>query len=378
MVSGTQVLDNTRINGVMQGLLDPRTLPAQLIFSQRVRERPAEDGEIMARFVGHIHIADLIADDQRAGVYSTGKMQYEQVNIPNLKVGTNMTQAMLNQWLAINNNPAVPQYLKDMFSGNQTQQLLNLRVGVAQRKESLIVGMMMDSFSYDRLGIKMSGVTWGMYSDLKVTVSTAWTDASNATPIADIQNVQYTAKVRYGKTYNRVTMSTPAFRLMIATTEFQNKSRMYLAPNVSFVNLNQTDLAGMTSLAEAVLKMTIVLSDARYWSQKANGLWVQAPFLDLNAVILDDSNDDNDVTVQDFANGIVTESLVSSLTNDGVVPGGPQFGPVAYAIPNWTYNAPEITYWAVQRGFPRKHNLAANACLRIGTVTETISTADPF
>lgn len=378
MPAGAQVLNNTRIKGVMQGLLDARTLPQNLLFSQRVREVPADDGEIMGRFIGLIHVADLVADDQRAGVYSSGKFQFEQYNIPNLKIGQAMSQSMFNQWLSINGNPGVPGYVKDLFSGNENRILLNLRIGVAQRKETLIAGMMMDSFSYNRLGIIMTGATWGMPSDLKVTVSD-WTNTGTGTPVGDLQNMMLTASVRYNIVFNRLTLGTTLFRYMIATTEFQNKARMYLAPNVSFVNLSTTDLAMMRTLAQNVLGLEIVLYDTRVWQQQTNGIWVQSPVLDLDAFILDNSANDGDVTVQDWANGIVTESVVSSLTGDGVIPGGPQFGPIGYSIPNPSYNPPGIDYWAVQRGFPRKHLLQANACGRVNAViTETISTAAPF
>jgi len=66
---------------------------------------------------------------------------------------------------------------------------------------------------------------------------------------------------------------------MIATTEFQNKARMYLAPNVSFVNLPQSDLTGMTNLAQNVLGMTIELYDSRAWTQAADGTLSSTPYL---------------------------------------------------------------------------------------------------
>jgi hypothetical protein len=83
-----------------------------------------------------------------------------------------------------------------------------------------------------------------MYSDLKVTVGVTWDTAATATPVADMFAVKLIGKARYGVNYNRVTMSTTAFRYMIATTEFQNKARHDLAPNVSYANLTLTDLEG--------------------------------------------------------------------------------------------------------------------------------------
>jgi hypothetical protein len=48
---------------------------------------PADDDEIMARFIGFPLIADLIADDAKAVTYSFGKFQFESYKIPKLKVG---------------------------------------------------------------------------------------------------------------------------------------------------------------------------------------------------------------------------------------------------------------------------------------------------
>lgn len=374
----TQTLQSTRINGVFQGLLDPRTLPQQLLWSQRVPDVPAEDGEIMARFIGNIQIADLIADDQRAATYSFGKFQFESTNIPNLKVGQNMTQAMINQLLAIqrNGNISNDQIGVRMFSDAENRALLNVRLGVAWRRESLIIGMITDSFSYDRLGIKLTG-TWGMPADLKITVATAWSDAANATPVNDILTAKLVASTRYGITYDRVTMSTAAFRLMIATTEFQAKARMYLAPNVSYVNLTLADLQFQTRIAETVLGMTLEFYDARYQTQSAAGVITQEPFLPLNKVVLSFTGNDRNSMAMDFANGVVTESIVSAAIG-GPVDGGPQLGPIAYATGDPNLNPPQITYWGVQRGFTRKHQPQATACLSVGTVTETVSTAQPF
>jgi hypothetical protein len=371
-----QVLSNTRINGVMQGLLDPRTLPNQLVWSRRVLESPADDAEILARFIGYIQIADLIADDQRAAVYEAGKFQFQTTNIPNLKIGQNMTQAMLNQLQQLGRNGGIQNDRVGLFAQSENRLLANLRAGVAMRKESLIIGMLMDSFSYDRLGIKITNGTWGMPADLKITVATPWSNAGAATPVEDIRAAELVARVRYGAIFNRISMSTPAFRLMIATTEFQNKARMWLAPNVSYVNLSLSDLEQQRALAQNVLGMEIELYDTRYWTKTPAGDWISVPLWDLNAVVLSNSGNDGDRNVMDFANGIVTESIVADIV--GMELGGVQYGPIAYATAVENLNPPQVTYWAVQRGFPRKHLLQSTACLRVGTVTDTISTAAPF
>lgn len=388
MVSGSQILDNSYIRGVFDGLPDPRTTPQPLLFSQRVPDVNAEDGEILARMQHVVHVADLVADDQKAGVYNHNKLQYYTVNIPNLKVGTSLTQAQLNQWLAIQNNPAVPQATKDMLGGSLAMKLGDVKLGVAQRKETLLVAMYLDTFTYDRLGIKMEGAGWGTYSDLKVALAGAddWVNPTTAKPVQVILDTDQTARVRYGKGgYDRITMTSPAMRLMIATTEFQAKARAAnIAMNLLSLSVDDIGVQNtrkMKALISDVLGMTVELYDARYWQQKSNGVWQMAPFLDLDAVVLDNTADDRQPRPHDFANGIVTESLVASLAGSGRgrggPEGGPQYGPIAYP---WyeTLNPPQIEYYAVQRGFPRKHDPALNAVVRVGTVEETISTALPF
>ncbi|HEY6021100.1 MAG TPA: major capsid protein [Candidatus Paceibacterota bacterium] len=379
MPAGYNPLTNSRINGVFQGLTDPRTLPGQLLFSTRVGETPAEDGEIMARFIGYIQIADLVADDSRAAVYAAGKFQFETANIPNIKIGANLTQSMIKQLQAIQANSAISNVQVDAFESAQARLLSNVLLGIRQRKEVLLAAMLMDGLTYDRLGIKLTSVTWGMPSDLKITPSTPWTTSASATPVDDILNAVLVAKVRYGITYDRITMTTPAFRTMIACTEFQNKAKVL--PLITFLGsytpLPLSNIQQQLAIAQSVIGMNIELYDARYWSSDSRGQYQLYPILDLNAVILSASALDGDRNAADFANGIVTESVVSSWGGDPVG-GGPSYGPIAYATFPENLNPPNITFWGVQRGFPRKHLLHYNACLRIGTITDTISTAAPF
>lgn len=379
MPAGFTVLENTRINGVFQGLLDPRVLAQTLAFSNRFQDVPAEDGEIMARFIGYVHIADLVADDQRAAVYSSGKFQFETANIPNIKVGSNATQAMLNQWLAIRQNNAISNNQVSTFFDMEARLMYNVKMGVAMRREVMLSAMLMDSMTYDRMGIKLTNASWGMPSDLKITPATPWTNAGSATPVDDILSTKLLARVRYGVEYDHVIMSTPAFRLMIATTEFQNKAKLVPVVNLlgSYTPFSLNNIQQQQQIAESITGVTFELYDARYTAQNAAGAYVLSPILDSNAVILTNKSFFNNNSIWDFANGTVTETVVAAMGQEPIA-GGISRGPVAYATFPENLNPPNITYWAVQRGFPRKHFLQANACLRIGTVTDTISTAAPF
>jgi hypothetical protein len=376
-------LSNVRINRSFQALEDPRLLPAPLPWVARIPSVNALDGEITMRSIDRIKIADLIQDDQKAVTYSTGNATFESFTAPNLKIGRAMDQAMIRQLRALQQAGTLSGPGADVFLQREARGLMMLQEGIRQRKETLLVGMLTDSYSYSRLGITFTGASWGMPSDLKVTVSPVWTDAANAHPVSDLTNLYRTAQVRYGKLYNRITMSRQAFDYMIATTEFQNKAKLLLPNGITFTNLITQVTANMVALAEAIIDipgLTIELYDQRYWDQDTAGNETSANYLPINQVIVTNSADDNNPTIWDWANGEVIEPLVQGLgdASQGMGNPGPVYGPYAYAVPNRDANPPSIEYWAVARGWPRKHQIQANACLTVGTFTDSIAVGAPF
>jgi hypothetical protein len=377
MTPSLQMLRAARVNAIMQQLQDVRLLPDDLLFLNRTPVVPAMDNEIMASYTGYAYIADLIADDAQAVTYNAGRFALESTAVPNLKIGVAMNQDMLNQLLALTMSMAMTDD-RAMFLDWETRTLDAVLLGLRQRMEALIIAMHVGSLSYDRLGITLTNVSWGRPSDLTITTNVAWDTAATATPVADILNAVLIGRVRYGVVYNRVTMSTQAFRYMIATTEFQDKATALLTAGLSFTNLSTAALGQMQDLASRLLAMEIELYDARYWYQTPAGAVANAPFLPITNVILSSTNDDDDPAVADFANGIVTESVVASLaqTTTGDL-GGRQRGPIAYTTASPDLNPPNVTYWGVARGFPRLHRKAASACLTVGSFTDTIPTTEP-
>lgn len=373
-------LNVARVNGVMMGLQDPRTIPQDLVFLKRTPVTPAMDEEITARFYGTTYAADLIMDDQRAAVYQEGRFQFETNKIPNLKVGIGINQTMLNVLNRMSEGFASPSE-KGMFANWENRTLEKVLLGIRQRMEHLIVSMMCDGLNYNRLGIILNGVTWGMFSDLKITVGTFWDNAGGATPVNDVLTLKLTANVRYGIIYDRMTMSTQAFRYMIATTEFQAKARQALAPNVSYVNLTLADIGFQKKIAVTVFEMEIELYDARFWQQNEYGIAFQTPYLPVTQVLLTSKANDNNQAAYDFANAIVTETMVAQMAGSSIVGGAfntSRVGPVAFATPaNPQLNPPGVTYWGVARGFPRKFMQQASACLTVGTFTDQIPVGVP-
>lgn len=380
MPANYSFLSAARINGIMQGLQDPRLLPQELVFSSRIPTVPTLDEEIMARFVGTITVSDIIADDAKAVVYDQGQFRYETTKIPNIKHGIGMTQAMLNQLRRLQNQYAGPRDM-GIFTDWENRTIQAILLGINQRIESLLIGMLIDNYDYDRMGIKLSGITWGMPSDLKVTPSVAW-DSTSATPITDINTVLRIARTRYGQNFNRVTMSTQTFMYLVQTTEFQNQAKIWgfgLA-GVPAPTLNlQPDAALRDMLSRMLGGMQIEFYDARYFVQDTTGTIVSYPFLPIQKVLLTNSGDDNNASVWDWANGIVSESVVGNATGMLSMRGTTeQYGPFSYATAPADLNSPNITYWGVKRGFPRKHRLQASAVLTVGTFVDTISNAVPF
>jgi hypothetical protein len=376
MPIGFDLFSNVRLTAVLNGFTDPRQMPGQFEFSRRVPTRRATDNEITARFIQYPQVADLIADDQRAVVYNTGKFQLSTTKVPNLKIGANVTQTQLVQLQAIAANPGSAD--ADFFRDWESNTLYNLRLGIQQRIELMLVSMMTDSFVYDRLGLKVSA-SWGMPSDLKVTPATAW-DNPAATPITDILTLKRLAQVKYGVILNRLTMSLAAFNYMIATTEFANKAKVFFPQGIALVtNVSTENTDDMLRLAERVLGngIRIVLYDAMYFSQNEAGVTSMFPFLPITKVIFDSTANDGNGQVWDLANTLVTEPLVASIQGNPIGAAN-QVGPISYVtgVPN--LNPPQLTYWAVQRCFPRKHYLQANAVLTVGAFVDPIPSVVPF
>lgn len=374
-----QILESARLTAIISALQDVRNIPGNLKFLARTPVTPAVDGELLARFVGYVSIADIIADDQAATVYSTGKLQFESTNIPNIKAGETVSQSMLNLLQAVAAGTASAADM-GIFSDYVNRVVDNRLLAVRQRMEQMIVSMQLDAFSYDRFGIKLTNATWGMPSDLKVTVAVPW-DNPSADGIGDLLAQLLYAQIRYGKYYNRVTMSTTAFNYLTQQAAFRDRARAAFFPSVVGATLPTQRIQRMMPIVEELTGLQIELYDTRYFQQAADGATAGQPYLPVAKAILSDTADDNDRNVMDFGSGVVTESLVGNLTGSTAVVGGipgPARGPIAYATTPPDLNPPNLTVWGVSRGFPRKKLLQATAVLTLGTFVTSVPTTPPF
>jgi hypothetical protein len=388
MVPGYEYLSVLNVSRIMAALQDVRDIPQELKFVNRTTFVPASDNEIVGRWINRVQIADLVADDSKALTYSAGKMQLENTIIPNIKHGRQLTQENINQLASIGDNQAFDRVGmmgagSSEIVGNILPSIVDdLRLGLMQRCEALLVAMHLDQWNYNRFGMQITG-SWGIPSDLKVSPFYPWTDPVNATPVNDVWTVKRNATVRYGMNFNRIIMSTSAFILMIATAEFQAKARTSIPLFINYANLPQANIDLQRNVASSILGCTLELYDARYWSQDGAGNLTSAPYLPINRVILDSTDNDNNPAVQDFANGVTTESMVSGLlpnTGSGVIGSFKQGmrGPIAYTTVSPDLNPPNVTVWGVMRGFPRRSRLFANAVLTVGNFADQISIIEPF
>lgn len=368
LIKGWRFIDSVRINKIVRTLADELEAVGMrnLVALQRTPVVNADDDEIVGKFKGQFVAADVIADDQEAVVYDTiASFEFVGTNIPNLKIGSRIGQHMINRLARLKRNLGTANDLRFVtdWENNIGESLV---LGIRQRMNALICAMWLDATSYDRYGIKLSNATWGTPAGLKATVSTGW-DNANATPITDLQvMMQETAPDTFGEVYNRVTMSSKTFRYLTATTEFQNRVSGELRYSFGSGQLNVRDTGAMRQLLANILGAEIEIYDGIFYEKAANGARTQVRYIPNNKVVLSNSADDGDANAMDFANGVVTESIVSDLAGVGGI-GGESFGPVAYFTTDDNLNPPDIRAWAVARGFPRKHRETATAVLTVGS-----------
>src|SRR5207237_596191 len=116
---------------------DPRLLPGTLVWNNRVPDVPASDGELIAKYVGTLTIADLIANDAKAVIYTQGRFQYETNEAPNIKMGIGLNQEMIQTLDRIQASGGIPNDDIGLFNNYMGRLMANVKYGVELRKEVL-------------------------------------------------------------------------------------------------------------------------------------------------------------------------------------------------------------------------------------------------
>lgn len=365
ILSNGQILDSLKFNALVQDQATnyQRNLP--LRFLDRTETVRADVEEITATFTGQVFAADLVTDDAKAVVYEAGKLELVTNTVPNLKVGVRFNQAMIDRLgrIARNLGGRGVQGDVDFFENWEARTAANLIRGVDERTNMLMCAMMIDSLSYNRLGVKVTG-SWGMPSDLKVTVSTLWANTA-ATPISDILALKDSAANTYGEVYDKLTLPRADFRNAVKTDEFKALMQGQIMQPLAATAFNSYDPRLEGYFAD-MIGMKIELEDKTMTEQASDGTRTATRVLPLGKVLFSLTSDEKDVAAYDFGSAAVVEAAVAGLIGDpDNVPFGEEYGPFAYYTGNMDLNPPNLTAWAVTRGFPRKHRKTCTAVLTV-------------
>jgi hypothetical protein len=372
-------LNSVRLQRIIETAAAMLERKRPLTFLDRVTMVNANDDEIFGRFTSRVFAADIIADGQKAVVYDGGKVDLIISQLANVKIGQNFNQAQLNALQRLTELPRAAQ--EDAWFQWELTFGENLVQGVRERLNEMICAMMIDNYSYDRFGVKLSGATWGMPSNLKVTVSPAWSldagvtsNVANAKPLRDMQLLDQIDADNYGwGPFDRVTLSSTAFHRMVETTEFQTKATAFTGLNFALAGaaFMTEDRERMRQLAERIIGKEIVIDNKVVRTQSAAGTQTTTRVLPANKVLLDRKS--NGPREWDWGNGVVTESIVFSLIGSAIIGENPRmlnlggaYGPLGYyTAQSPDGNPPGVNGWAVCRGWPRKFQFECSAVLTV-------------
>lgn len=379
-MNGYDLLRTTRINRVIETLRDIRELPQELFALRRTATVNAAPGEILARYDNNPIIADIVNDDQEATTTTGGKITLEEAHVPNIKKGTQLTQAMVNTLASINRDGGLPGE-RGIFTDWMTDQLNQRLLGIDQRRNHMIFGMWRDDLDYDDNGIKVSNLSWGMPAECKIVPSAYFTDATNGKPVTVLRTARRDVREKYGQEYNQMLVSTYMWNLMTTTDEFRNQASLILNTQVTLTATNFSPLLQnqdfIRTLGERLFDgLEVRVLDDRYWYENKDGSTRSRRYFPDNEIILRNTADDNNEAAYDWANGIVTETIMASLPGVNLLGGfnGPRYGPVGYFTAKGDLNPPQGTIWAVARGFPRKRRLTSTAVV-YGALTASSAAA---
>lgn len=392
--SAADFLRELRVDEIMKELQDVRKLPQPLVFLNRLKQVPADNRELIAKQEMRVQIAPMIATNAKAPVFQAQRFHTESNTLGKIKYGTHMDEDQMESWLDLINSP-----IRDpqgILAGNTIRKMVaDQQLGIWQRMEFLAIAMALDgqlsSAALNTFGFILNGVTWGRYSDLKITSAIPWEgNPATATPVDDILYARQYRRERYGKETKRITMPTQALRAMILTTNFQHYMQNRLPSFVTYSHEFSGDTAYQEKAVAMVLDMELVLYDGRFETQAEDGTWSTHRFVPMSTncpIVLDDPADDMNASVQDFGMGMAMEGRLSELMGDVGAGARPTDfivaptaagarRPISYAYIPGSMDPVGLTVFSVAKVFPRLYNRASNAVLNIGPLTDLIPVTD--
>lgn len=383
-----KLLEAMRLTAIIQGVQDKRFLAPDLTWLKRTPVISRDAADILAGFSGDVFVAELLTDDAEAITKTEGVGKMKTHTIPNMKHGFKMDQGKTNELYELSASGAAAGTKYANFVRYLTEKAAELLEGVRQRMDILCLQMRLDALNYNRLGVILQNVTWGMPALLKANSAIFWSDTVNATPITDMETYLRNAQDYYGITFRRITMSTKALQFAVNSQEFKDRLGLIFNPlgvqNVSMlpygnmpymVDLLQRVLSNVTgNNANQPAPLIFELDDRRFKQQNGDGSVSYIRPFPADHILFDDPIFDNNVGAMRFANAVVTETIISSVADGGMIGKfrAPMEGPVSYAIANPTYNPAGLAIWAVARGFPEKVQAIVTGRLRVGYFADGI------
>jgi len=370
-MDGWSAIAAERITAILEELTQVDDRDGGRLFDSWIPAVPAADGEVMLHITGNVIAADIIQLDQQCVIRQPEPIRTSQTAIPKIKHGQMIGEYQIDLLDRLDRNLATTGDRR-AFDNYVVRSLNRLLAGVRDRRELLYSAMLCDDLDYNRFGIIMSNVTWGMPATLKVTAGIAWSNPATATPISDLEALLQAGEDTYGEQYDTVVMTRQGFDEMAATDEFIERSQAWFQLQFATGTFPTGNRNAMSQLAENILsspgrRVMIQVYNKRTYLEAGDGALSTAQFLPDDKVILADSRDFGSAEPWDFANADVIETkrgMVPSLIGEEFAESIP--GPVAYATagdPNG--DPPGQVLYAVQRGWPRKHRQSANAVLTI-------------
>lgn len=384
--TATDMLRNLRVDEIMEDAQDVRTPPGKLKMLARLKQVDADNNELFAKHQGRVQIAPMVAMDAKAPVFKAERFSLESNTLQKIKFGTHWTEKELSDWMDLAASPMKDP--KGIISGNVVRRTVERQaLGIDHRKEALAVAMALDgqygTGSYSQYGYIFDNVSFGRYSDLKRTVSIPWEgNPTTAKPITDLRVARDYADERYGISFDRLTLPRSAFRAAIATDEFQKEAQVFRTTNVNPIPVAQVVTPYQIGLFEAVTGLKIEFYDTRFETQNDDLSWNNYRFWPLNPacpIMLDNSADDGDSTVQDFGMGVALEGAFADArfaANLVSMPAANVHRAISYATIKGDLDPIGLTIFSACVCFPRLYKRDSNLVINIGSVTETIPVTD--
>jgi hypothetical protein len=362
-VSDEVLLTGEAFNGVIRAASDRIDRDRPIFWDEIVPTVEAAEEELRAKFTGGAYAADIITDDGEAIVHEGGAVTIPAGSIPNLKHGRHFSQEMIERLSRIEAGNATRSD-RDQFFNWRARAADDLVFGIKQRRAYLKACMMTDTIVYNRLGIQIIG-TWGMPAAYKVNEVVGWDTHGSATPVTTILTTKQTVESDSGTVLDGMILSRAAFNHMVQAAEFIARIAglvQYSVPTGAYSPQDpkmETFALGILGLKE------IRIDDAQYKVREKNGVESRHRYVPVPRVCLYSTIAKGNSLYWDFGNAITTESRMLARRGEGVV----QSGPHGFSTIPADLSPPHETLWAVQRGFPRKHDDYCSAVINTGTYT---------